>query len=452
MAEETGAEAPTRRTWGPTQLVSMAYLAAVVIGTVLLLLPISSSGPGSPPVITAMFASVSSVCITGLSTVDIGTYWTPFGQAVILGLVQIGGLGIVTLGTLAALFVRGRLGVRDRMMAQRDAHTLSVGDVRGLLARIVRFYVALELFVVVVLTLRFALAYDMSWGKASWYGLFHGVSAGNSAGIALYPDSMVRFVGDWWVVGAMCIGVFVGGLGYPVLFELRERWRRPRTWSVHTRMTFWGSVGLLVIGCASFLAFEWTNPGTMGPLSVHDKVVGSLAGGIFPRTAGFNTVDYGAISDESMLTHMVLMFIGGGSAGTAGGIKITTFLVLAYVMWAEVRGERDVVISHRRIPEDTQRQAITIALGGIGCVMAGTIALTLLTEQPFQIVAFEAMSAFATVGLSANLTAHLPASAEVVLMVLMFIGRVGTITVMTSLAMNRRHRRFRLAEERPIVG
>lgn len=436
----------------PARFVVLAYLCVIAAGTGLLLLPFATTGEGNAPVVTALFTAVSGTCITGLSSVDVGTYWTPFGQGIIVLLVQIGGLGIVTLGTFAAIFVRGRLGIRDRMAAQRDAHALSLGDVRKLLGRIVRFFLTLELIVVTLLVLRFRFGYDDHWEDAAWHGVFHGVSGANSAGFSLNADSVVRYVGDIGIIGPLCLGIFVGGLGYPVLFELRRKWRTPKAWSVHTKMTFWASMAMLVGVFVLFVLFEWRNPNTLGPLSVHDKLVGGLGGSVFPRTAGFNSVDTASITDESMIIYMVVMFIGGGSAGTAGGIKLTTFLILGYVMLAEVRGERDVSISHRRIPDDVQRQAVTIALGGVGCVVAGTIALTLLTEEPLNLVLFEVMSAFGTVGLSAGMTPTLTDPAQVVLMVLMFIGRVGTITVVTSLAMNRRHRRYRLAEERPIVG
>ncbi|WP_040385040.1 TrkH family potassium uptake protein [Demetria terragena] len=436
----------------PARFVVAAYLSVIGTGTILLWLPVAAEHAGSAPFLTALFTAVSATCITGLTVVDTGSYWSPFGHVVILGLVQVGGLGIVTLGTFAAVFVRGRLGMRDRMAAQRDARALSLGDVRQLLAKIVRFFLLLELVVVVLLVARFRIAYYDQWDEALWQGIFHGVAGANSSGFSLYPDSVVRFVGDIGIIGPLCLGIFVGGLGYPVLFELKNKWRRPRSWSVHTRMTLWASMAMLFGVFFIFLIFEWRNPATMGPLSVHDKIIGGLAGSVFPRTAGFNSVDIGYLTDETVLTYLFVMFIGGGSAGTAGGIKLTTFLVLGYVMLAEMRGERDVTVAHRRIPMEVQRQAITIALGGVGCVAAGTIALTLLTEQTLQHVVFEAMSAFGTVGQSAGVTNDLNGPGQVVLMILMFIGRVGTITVITSLAMNHRHRRYRLAEERPIVG
>lgn len=436
----------------PTRFVVLAYLLAVLAGTGLLLMPFAVAHEGNAPVSTALFTAVSALSITGLSVVDIGSYYSTAGQVVILALIQIGGIGIVSLGTLAALVVRGKIGLRDQMAAQRDARTLTVGDVKVLLFRIAKLFLLMDVFAITVLTLRMRFGYDEAWGTALWHGVFHGVSGANSAGMSLYPDGMARFVGDLWVIGAIAIVVFVGGLGYPVLFELKERWRRPRHWTVHTRLTFWGSLGLLLFGLVSFGVFEWNNDRTLGNLSIWDRLVGTLAGGVFPSSAGFNTVNYGSITDETMIGQLIQMFIGGGSAGTAGGIKITTFLILGYVMWAELRGEHDVTVAHRRIPEDIQRQAVTIALGGVGCVVVGAVALTLLTDQPLQKVLFEVVSAFSTVGLTADVTGSLPVGGQIVLTILMFIGRVGTITFATSLALKQRHRRYRLAEERPFVG
>ncbi|AKU16020.1 ATPase [Luteipulveratus mongoliensis] len=433
-------------------MVVLAYLLAAAIGTVLLMIPAATTQEGSGDFRDALFTSVSAVCITGMSTVDVSTYWTPFGQSVILCLVQIGGLGIMTLAMLLVLVVRGRLGLRDTLAAQADAHTLTFGDVRRLLRRIVTLFVVVELVVAVLLTIRFRAAYDAGIGQALWHGVFHGVSSVNNAGFALYPDGMISFVGDIWIIGPLCLGVLLGGLGYPVLFELRQRGRRYRQWSMHLQLTIKGTVLLFVVGLVAFVGFEWSNPGTLGPLGVWDKTVGGLAGTVFPRTSGFNSVDYAQIRPETMTISYVLMFIGGGSAGTAGGIKLTTFLILAAVMWAEIRGERDVTVGHRRIPAETQRQALTVALLGVACVMLGTIVMVSVTSLPLELAMFEVISAFSTVGLSANVTPQLPAAGEAVLMVLMFIGRVGIITVASSLALSSRRRRYQLPEERPIVG
>ncbi|WP_265448032.1 TrkH family potassium uptake protein [Flexivirga meconopsidis] len=438
--------------FGPARLVVGFYLVAVTVGTALLMLPYAKAGPGGAELSVALFTATSATCITGMSTVDVATYWTPLGQTIILALVQVGGLGIVTITTLLILMVRGRLGLQDTLAAQTDSHAATTGEVRRVLLRIARFFLVFEAIIATFLTIRFRIGYDDNWPDALWHGVFHGISSVNNAGFSNLPQGLLPFVGDLWIVGPMCAAVFVGGLGYPVWFGLRRQWRTPRKWTVHLRLTVWGSLVLLAVGLVSFAAFEWTNPGTLGRLDLGDKLVASLAGGVFPRTAGFNTVDYGLIRPETMMLHYVLMFIGGGSAGTAGGIKVTTFLVLAAVIWSEVRGERQVVVGRRAIPLSVQRQALTIALLGVATVMVGAIAVVTLSGETLQLSLFEVISAFSTTGLSANLTAELPVSAQVVLMTLMFLGRVGTITVASALAMRRTRRRYELPEERPIVG
>jgi Trk-type K+ transport system membrane component len=242
-------------------------------------------------------------------------------------------------------------------------------------------------------------------------------------------------------------------MGFPVLFELRREWRRPSTWSAHTRIVLSGTAILLVTGFAAMLAFEWSNPRTFGPLGVPGKILAAFFQGTMPRSAGLQTVDFAAMHLETTTITDVLMFIGGGSAGTAGGIKISTFFLLAYVIWSEVRGERDVVVGQRRIAESTQRQALAVALLGVGVVAAGALALVTMTDGVrLDQALFECTSAFGTVGLSLNVTPGLPGPAQVVLISLMYIGRVGTITVASALALRTRHRRYRYPEERPIVG
>jgi len=436
----------------PARVVPAAFFLAVVVGTVLLSLPVSTPGPARPPVLTAAFTAVSAVCVTGLTTVDTATYWSPFGQAVIMGLIQVGGFGIMTLATLLGMLVGGRLRLRSSLIAQAETHALNIGDIRGVVRRIAVTMLAFEAAFALVLTVRFRLAYDDSWAQALWHGAFHSVSAFNNAGFALYSDNLIGFVGDAWIMFPICVAVIAGGIGFPVLFELRRRWRRPDRWSVHTRLTVYGTAVLLVLGTTAFLALEWGNVATLGPLDVWGKIVGGVTGGVVPRTAGFNSVDYGQITPETLALNYVLMFIGGGSAGTAGGIKVTTFFLLAYVIWSEVRGERDTNIGHRRISGSTLRQALTVALLAITVISVGTMVILLSTDYTLDVVLFETISAFATVGLSTGITPDLPPVAEMTLMLLMYVGRVGTITVATALAYKTRHRHYHLPEERPIVG
>jgi trk system potassium uptake protein TrkH len=436
----------------PARIVPLAFLGAILLGTGLLSLPVSTPGPTRPPVLTAAFTSVSAVCVTGLTTVDTATYWSPFGQVVIMALIQIGGFGIMTLATLLGLLVGGKLRLKSSLIAQTETKTMNIGDVRHVIRRVALTMLMFEAFFALVLTVRFRARYDDSFGEALWHGVFHSVSAFNNAGFALYSDNLIGFVADAWIMFPICVAIIVGGIGFPVLFELRRRWRRPSMWSVHTRLTVYGTLLLLVLGTGAFLVLEWSNAGTLGTLSPWGKVVGGVTGGVVPRTAGFNSVDYGLITPETLAVNYVLMFIGGGSASTAGGIKVTTFFLLAYVIWSEVRGEPETNIAHRRIAGGTLRQALTVVLLAIGVIAIGTMLILLVTGYTLDVVLFEAISAFATVGLSTGITPDLPPAAQLTLMALMYIGRVGTITVGSALALKSRHHHFHLPEERPVVG
>lgn len=437
----------------PARIVPVAFLGAIAVGTALMMLPAARAEPGHAPFVTALFTATSAVCVTGLAVVDTPTYWSGFGEVLLTVLSQIGGFGIMTLGTLLSLLVSRRLGLRSRLMAQAESAGLLGGNVGGVLIRVAIVMFASEAAISVVLTLRFWLAYDYPFGRAVWEAVFHAVQAFNNAGFALYPDSLVRFVGDWWICVPLSLGVLAGSIGFPVLFELAREWRTPGFWSTHTRLTVWGTLLLSVIGFLVFLSFEWSNPQTLGPLGTSSKVLAAFTQDVMTRSGGFNSIDLGGMNTETIAVTNVMMFIGGGSASTAGGIKVTTFLLLAYVIWAEIRGEPDVVIRKRRIAEETQRQAITVALLGVALVAAGTIGLIGLTDHvPFDRALFEVTSAFATVGLSTGITPTLPPSAQVVLVVLMYVGRVGTIAVGTAIALNTRRRLYRYPEERPLVG
>jgi Trk-type K+ transport system membrane component len=246
--------------------------------------------------------------------------------------------------------------------------------------------------------------------------------------------------------------VILGGIGFPVIGELARDWRRPRTWSLHTKLVVLTTVALLVLGTLVVCAFEWSNPETLGRFLIGDRVLNGWFQSVVPRTAGFNSVPYSDMNPPTILVTIALMFIGGGSAGTAGGIKITTFVLLAFVIWSELRGEPDVNAFRRRVPAAAQRQALAIALIGVAVVMVGTIALLALADFSVEQSLFEAVSAFATVGLSMGITPELPGSARVVLIVMMFIGRVGPVTMFAALTLRERDRLYRYAEERPIIG
>lgn len=435
----------------PAQVVVSAFAMAGAIGTLLLMLPVSRTGEGGAPLVTALFTATSAVCVTGLTVVDTATYWSVPGQVVILALIQVGGFGIMTLASLIALFLSRRMGLRTRLTAAAETKSVGLGDVRRVLRGVFLITVVVESTVAVLLTLRFREEYDGSWGTAAWHGVFHAVSAFNNAGFALYSDNLMGFLADGFVLMPISVAIVIGGLGFPVLMELL-RTRQPRTWSLHTRLTLLMTGVLLVGGTAFMTLTEWGNPGTLGPLGAADKLLGGWFHAVQPRTAGFNAWDYGAATDETLLGTILLMFVGGGSAGTAGGLKVTTFIVLFFVIVAEVRGDDDVIAFDRRIEHRVVRQAITVALLGVAAVMGGTMVLTELTDLPFRDVLFETTSAFATVGLSTGITPRIGDPGQIVLVVLMFLGRLGPITLVSALALRERNRRYRYPEGAPLIG
>ncbi|PSL53219.1 potassium uptake TrkH family protein [Saccharothrix carnea] len=444
--------AASERLRHPARVVAFGFATAIAIGTALLSLPLATETGHRTGLVDALFTATSAVCVTGLVTVDTGGHWSTFGEVVILALIQAGGLGIMTLATLITVLVAGRLGLRSRLLAQAETKLLGLSGIRRVVRNIVLFSLLSEAVVAAVLTVRFAVGYDQSWGRAAYQGVFHAISAFNNAGFSLHSDNLMRYVGDPWVCLTVAAAVIVGGLGFPVVFELARSWRRPAMWSVVTRITLGLTIALLVLGTVVFTAVEFANPRTLGALEVSDRVLAGFFHSVMTRTAGFNSIDIAALHPESLFATDLLMFIGGGSAGTAGGIKVTTFGLLAFVLWSEVRGEPAVNVGRRRVPETNHRQALAIVLLGIGAVAASTFLLLALTRHSLDSVLFEAISAFATVGLSTGITFDLPPAAELLLVGLMFLGRIGPLTVASALALRRRTRRFELPEERTIVG
>ncbi|MFI9415191.1 TrkH family potassium uptake protein [Nocardia gamkensis] len=439
-------------------MVVFGFGAATMIGTALLMLPVAAESRTASGAVTALFTAVSAVCVTGLVVVDTQTHWSMFGELVILGLIQVGGVGIMTLASLLGLLVARRMGLRMQLIAQSETKTLRLGESRRVVVGVIRMSLLVEAATAVALTLRFWAGYDETGWRAGYLGVFHAISAYNNAGFALYEDSLVGYATDPWIIAPITVALIIGGLGFPVVFEVTKSLRRrsgtsmPRRWSLHTRITLITYFLLGVLGIVAITVFEWTNPDTLGPYSTAHKLLVGGFHGLSPRTAGFNSLDVGAMHSSTLLINDILMFVGGGSAGTAGGIKVTTFALLAFVIIAEVRGEPTVHVMGRRLAASVQRQALTVALLGIGAVVSGTVTLLTITGMDLDVVLFEVVSAFGTVGLSTGITADIPEPGLIVLIVLMFIGRLGPITLATALALRERGRRYELPEERPIVG
>lgn len=436
----------------PARAVALVFLLVILLGSALLMLPIAHTDGNPVPWVTAWFTAVSAVCVTGLVVVDTGTYWSPFGQAVILLLFQLGGFGMMTVATLLGLMVNRSFRLRTKMVAQFEARSLGLGDLASVARLVLVVTFALELLIALVLTLRLHLSYDLPWAEAAWSGLFHAVSAFNNAGFSIHPDSLMRYASDALILLPVMTAIVIGGIGFPVLHDLRNRWRDPRHWSLHTKLTLAGTVILLLGGFFSLLLFEWSNAATLGPMPLADKVLSAAFASVSARTAGFNSLDIAALTHESWALHYFLMFVGGGSAGTAGGVKVGTVAILALLVIAEIRGHSDSEAFGRRVGASAQRQAITVLVLGSAMIVLGTLVILRETDFPTDQVIFEVISAFGTVGLSTGITAALPESSQLMLTLLMYIGRVGTITLAASLALGEHRMPYRYPEEHPIVG
>lgn len=436
----------------PAQVVVTVFGLAVLVGTVLLAMPPAVASGRPVRLLDALFTATSAVCVTGLTIVDTAAHWSVFGQAVILVLIQLGGFGIMTLATLFALLISGRTELVAGVPTRIRPTALEPADLRRVVRRVLLFSLGVEAVTAAILALRFALGYGEPVGRALYLGVFHAVSAFNNAGFTPWPDDLLRFVTDAWVCLPLAGAVIVGGLGFPVVFELVRTWRRPGRWSVLTRLTLGVSLVLLGGGTVMITLTEWANPDTLGPLEGAEKWLAGFFTGVTPRTAGFTTLDVSQMHTSTWLVIEVLMFIGGGSAGTAGGIKVTTVGVLVYLVWAELRGETRVNVGRRRLTESVQRQALSIAVLGITLIAVSTYVLLLMTPHNLSRVLFEVVSALGTVGLSTGITADLPAPGTVLVALLMFIGRVGPLTLFSALALRDRVRHYELPEERMIVG
>ena len=435
----------------PAQLVLAAFVTLILTGTALLSMPFAvDSGIERHGFLDALFWSTSAATVTGLGTVDVATF-SLFGELVLLGLIQLGGFGIMTIGSVLALVASRRVGLRQRMLAQAEIGAVDIGELRYLISAIAKITLLVEASIAAILFAHLATIGDTGVVRAAYSAVFHGVSAFNNAGISLYSDSLTQFVDDPLVVFPITAAFVIGGLGFPILVEFRRR-VRPRKWSLHTRITLFATAFLVVVGPLAVLVVEWTNPATLGPMGIWDKLQAAWFQGVTPRTAGFNTVDIGAQREPTLNIMTALMFIGAGPASTSGGIKVTTFAVLGFAMWSEVRGDTEVNVFNRRLPQGLVRQAMTVAFLSIGAVFATAVALTAMSPFHLTDTLFEATSAFGTVGLSTGITSALPGAGQFLLVVMMLAGRIGPVTFATALALRQRRRAYRFPEERPIIG
>lgn len=436
----------------PARVALAIFFAVIMVFTGLLSLPFASSDGTVTPLHDAMFTAVSAVCVVGLTVVSTAAHWSFFGQLIILIGIFVGGLGTLTLTSLLALIVSKKLGVRGKLLAQSAMNNASrLGEVGTLLRIVITTSVVVETILALMLIPRFMILGESFW-LAVWHGIFYSISAFNNAGFTPHSDGLVPYDTDLWILVPLMLGVFLGSLGFPVILVLIQFRHRISKWTLHTKLTMNVSLILLLAGTVAWAVLEWSNTRTIGGLSVSDKLIHSLFASVMTRSGGFNLVDQGSMDTTTMLLTDALMFAGGGSASTAGGIKVTTIAVMFLAIVAEARGDSDVKAYGRKIPQGVMRVAISVIFMGATLVLVATGIILWLTEEELNRVLFEVISAFATCGLSTNLSAELPPEGKYVLSALMFAGRMGTITLASALALRQRSTLYHYPEERPIIG
>ena len=442
-----------KRPLSPPAVLVVGFAVLIVIGTVVLWLPVSSSSGDWTPPLTAAFTAASAVCVTGLVVVDTGTYWSPFGQVVILALIQLGGLGFMTGSTLLLfLLVRHRSSLRDRILVQASTAAPNLGSITAVLRRVAVFTVLAEGVGSMVLGAVF-LARGEEPLRAMTWGVFHAVSAFNNAGFDLMGDyrSLTEYATDPVVLGIIAGLLILGGLGFAIVGDIagKRAWHRL---ALETKVVVLTSAGLLIGGGIVLGLAEWTNLGTLGALPPTDRVVNAFFMSASARTAGFNSIATQHMLEASLVVMIVLMFIGGASGSTAGGIKVNTFTLLLIAIVSSVRGLPSATAFGRRVPHLVVYRALAVALLAVAVAFVVTVGIEAWGEARLVDHAFEAVSALGTVGLTTAFTPALPDPARVLLMVAMFVGRLGPLTLVLALTARDRPVSHRVAIESMRIG
>ena len=451
------AEAPfrRRRQFSPAQVLVLSFTALVGSGTILLRLPVSAARDPLT-LLDALFTATSAVCVTGLIVVDTPNDLTVFGQLVVLLLIQLGGLGYMAITTVVGLALGRQLSLHERLTLQEALNVQTMDGLARFVLTVLKLTLAFELTGAVILAARWAGEYGIA--RAVYYGLFHAVSAFNNAGFALFSDSLMRFREDWIVNLVVTTLVICGGLGFVVLTEI-GRMRQYRRFSSHTRLVITLTAALIVVTTALIWLIERNNPRTLEPLGLSEGLLAAYFQAVTPRTAGFNTLDIGAMLPASLFLLILLMFVGAAPGGTAGGVKISTFSITVAVIWAMVRGTPEPTLLRRRIAPSLVARAFSICL--IGFLALNIVAGLLLVTEGRELLPtlFETTSAFGTVGLSmgeasapVSLVGHFSGPGKVLVMAMMFMGRIGPLTLAVALARRRELARVRHPEGKFLIG
>ncbi|MCI1017297.1 TrkH family potassium uptake protein [Microbacterium sp. C5A9] len=451
-------------TSSPSRFAIVIFALLILVFTVLLSLPIASATGTVTPLADALFTAVSTICVTGLSTVDMATHWSPFGHVLVFVGVNIGALGVLTLASLMGMLISKRLGLRAKLMAAGDtnplrAHggvvnesqTVRLGEVGQLLTTVALSALIIEGALAILLYPALVMA-GVEPIAALWEAPYFAAMAFTNTGFAPNAGGVAVFADDYLVLSLLMVGVFLGSIGFPVIYTLAKHVWHVKKWSLHTKLTLVTTVLLFVLGAAVFLILEYANPKTFGSMDAADTTFQAFFLSAMTRSGGFNVIEMDDLNGSSLLAASMLMFVGGGSASTAGGIKVTTLAVLAIAVWSEAKGRQSVEAFGRRIPSDVQRVALSVVAWGATIVALSTIIIAQITKADISHVLFDVISAFATVGLSTGLTAELPDAGAYVLAATIFMGRVGTVTLAAAVAATSRTQYYSLPVERPIVG
>jgi len=439
----------------PTRVIALVFAAIILLGASLLTLPAASRSGISCGFRPALFTATSATCVTGLVLYDTWSQWSGFGQLVIISLIQIGGLGFMSAATLVVTRLRHRASLKQRLVM---AQALSVNDMDGILSlqkMVLKGSFTIEGIGAAILFLRFWPEYG--FGKALKWGIFHSISAFCNAGFDIFGcitpgASLMEFQSDPIVLLTLGALVVVGGLGFLVWQEVWEK-RSFKKCSVYVRLVLITTAALLLTGWLLTCLLEWNNPETLGPMNLGDKLINGFFQSVTLRTAGFCAIDQALLTDAGKAFSMILMLIGGSSGSTAGGLKTVTFIVLILFMAARARGREAVCVFKRTIPNGQVLDAMTIAFIMIALAMFGGIFISATSPIGFTDALYEAVSALATVGLTAGATGNLSIPAQILIIIYMYFGRVGVLTIsMGFLAGNRAEERFRYAETKLLIG
>lgn len=440
----------------PARLAVLVFVGVAGLFTLLLWLPWSSHDGRSTTFVDAAFTAASAVTVTGLTVVPTADHWSFTGQLIILVAVQIGGLGTLTMTSLLALAIGRKLGLRSKLVTQNAMNVGRLGEVGSLLRTVAATSIVIEGSLALILTIGFLVAGEAPH-TALWHGVFYSVSAFNNGGFTPHSDGLVPYFTDsvhvWLILFPISMGVLIGSLGFPVILVLRQvGWLRFSRWNLNTKVTVVTTLGLMLLGWVLWAGLEWTNPASIGDESPGQKIFNGFFASVMMRSGGFNIVEMADLQPVTLLLTDALMFAGGAPASTGGGIKVTTFAVVVLAILAEARGDQAVLAFHRTIPDGVLRIAISVIAMSATIVLTAVGILLVLTGEPLERVLFEVVSAYATCGLSIGLSGEMGAAGKAVLIVVMFIGRIGTTTVATALALRSSQRLYQYPEERLIIG